>query len=286
MGDRISGRESTNAAAGSCALRRRAPTRVAERLHSGRARRRRQSDRLQLQDALRDPRHRRRAARVQRATGPSAPTTRTKQGNHGYRGYSFTSDANLFTPLIAASIPITRPAERRAEPEPVQVRQSFQLQRADDRAAGQRVAPLQPDRALHALERENLGMRAGRTVRLCERRLRSAERVRARATTARRAKTCAIASCWRERLHLPGGFDVTTITQAEARARSRSRRPATAQRIIGEWKPTASTSSAARPTSRRICASPGRSSSASAGRFCRSPSSSISSTATIPAQTT
>ncbi len=28
-----------------------------------------------------------------------------EQGNHGYRGYSFTSDANLFTPLISASDP-------------------------------------------------------------------------------------------------------------------------------------------------------------------------------------
>jgi hypothetical protein len=28
-----------------------------------------------------------------------------EQGNHGYRGYSFTSDANLFTPLIRASDP-------------------------------------------------------------------------------------------------------------------------------------------------------------------------------------
>ena len=89
-----------------------------------------------------------------------------EQGNHGYRAYSYTSDTNLFTPLIPASDPTYDADQQSVVP-------NLKLFKSDNRSSynalmlhlqGNVSQPLQPGRELHVFQSANLGMRAGRIV--------------------------------------------------------------------------------------------------------------------------
>ena len=131
---------------------------------TGRRRGHGQSDRLPLQNALRDSYDRRRAARFQR-------TLARQRRLCARAGQSWISRFPLYQrhqPIHSAHSHhrpelCHRSNERRAQRQRVPVRQPFQLQRADVASARQ-YAPLQSGRELHALQSEDLGMPAGRAI--------------------------------------------------------------------------------------------------------------------------
>ena len=139
-----------------------------------------------------------------------------EQGNHGYRGYSFTSDANLFTPLIAATDPTYDADQQSVVP-------NLNLFKSDNRSSYN---------ALMVVLRGNVNRRFNLIAHY----------------TLSSAKTwgCLLGELWdyvngvcdplnpfgpgdygpsgedvlnrfvlAGTLHLPGGFEITTLTQAE-----------------------------------------------------------------------
>ena len=158
-----------------------------------------------------------------------------EQGNHGYRAYSYTSDVNLFTPLIPTSDPNYDLDQQSVVP-------NVNVFKSDNRSSyNALMLHLQGNVSrrfnlvaqLYAVQSTDVGMRAGRTIRLCEWSLPvpsgrrafgpgdygpSGEDVRHRFVLA-------------GTLHLPGGVELTTMTQAKAHVRLRSRRQTTRPRI-------------------------------------------------------
>ena len=110
-----------------------------------------------------------------------------EEGNHAYRAYSFTGGTNLFTPLIPASDPNYASDQAGVVPD-------LNLFKSDNRSSyNALMLRLQGNvshrfnlTANYTLSSENLGMPARRTLRLCERRLRSTESFRARGLRALR----------------------------------------------------------------------------------------------------
>ena len=93
---------------------------------------------------------------------------------------------------------------------------------------GNVVAPLQSGRKLHAVQRENLGLRARRTFRLRQRRLRSPQSLSRPAITARPAKMSLTASFLPEPSTFPAVFELTPLPRPRAPAPSPSPSPTTA----------------------------------------------------------
>ena len=219
-----------------------------------------------------------------------------EQGNHGYRAFPYTSGTNLFTPLISASDPDYAADQTNVVPN-VNVFQSdnrssynalmLHLQgnmRRFSLVANYQLSKAQTwgcllgelfdyvDGVCTAAERTQC--RTAGCLR--PRRLRSLRRRRSPSLRARRHGACSR----RLRIERPS-------PSLRAPAPSPSPMPTTPARIwVNGGCIPASTNFAERLTSRRTCASPGPSRSASAGRSTRSPSSSTSSTATIPARIT
>ena len=151
------------------------------------------ADRSKLQNSLCAARHWRGSARLQRHWTVSADYTH-EEGNHAYRAYSLCG--------IASAAQVFRSDNRSSYNALMLHLQGNVSQRFNLMAQ------------LHSLESADLGMRAGRAVRLCEWSLRSAEPFRSRRLRPFGRRCSSSLRACRYAL-LPGGLELTTLTQAE-----------------------------------------------------------------------
>ncbi len=113
-----------------------------------------------------------------------------EQGNHGYRGYDFTSGTNLFTPLIPASDPTYNADQQSVVP-------NLNLFKSDNRSSYNALMIVAQGNVNHRFNliahytlssAKTWGCLSGRTLRLRERRLRSAACLRSRRLRALRRR--------------------------------------------------------------------------------------------------